>query len=62
MTLDDPSACPPDVHIFTRSKAPFIDLPDGVPAFEVFYSMQAQWPPDSLARFDALETRRLGKG
>lgn len=62
MTLDDPAVCPPDVHIFTRSKAPFIDLPEDVRAFDVFYSMKAEWPADSLARFDALDTRRLGKG
>lgn len=62
MTLDAPDACPPDVHIFTRTKAPFIDLPEDVRAFDVFYSMQAEWPAESLARFDALGTRRLGMG
>ncbi|GJL97365.1 MAG: aldehyde-activating protein [Hyphobacterium sp.] len=62
MTLDAPDACPPDVHIFTRTKAPFIDLPESARAFEVFYSMQAEWPAASLDRFDALGTRRLGKG
>ncbi|MEE2525965.1 GFA family protein [Hyphobacterium sp. HN65] len=60
MTLDAPEACPPDVHIFTRSKMPFIDLPNGAKAFEVFYDMQAEWPAASLARYDALKTRRLG--
>ena len=62
MTLDTPESCPPDVHIFTRSKVPFIDLPDGARAFEVFYDMQAEWPAASLIRFDALGTRRLGGG
>lgn len=62
MTLDAPDACPPDVHIFTRTKAPFIDLPGDVRAFEVFYNMQAEWPAGSLERFDALGTRRLGMG
>ena len=36
-TLDEPSAIEPDVHIFTRSKLPWVTLPEGVPAFEVFY-------------------------
>ena len=62
MTLDVPDGCPPDVHIFTRTKAPFIDLPGDVRAFEVFYNMQAEWPAGSLERFDALGTRRLGLG
>ena len=34
-TLDDPSSIEPDVHIFTRSKLPWVALPEGVPAFEV---------------------------
>jgi len=36
-TLDDPDACPPDVHIFTDSKQPWIALSDDVPAFGEFY-------------------------
>ena len=35
-TLDDPSAVTPDVHIYTRSKVPWVTLPESVPAFEVF--------------------------
>jgi len=34
-TLDDPTALKPDVHIFTRSKQPWVGLPADVPAFEV---------------------------
>jgi hypothetical protein len=52
-TLDDPSSVAPDVHIFTRSKLPWVTLPDGVPAFEVFYDMQALWPAASLERVRA---------
>src|SRR6188508_1100070 len=36
-TLDEPSSVAPDVHIFTRSKLPWVTIPDSVPAFEVFY-------------------------
>jgi len=49
-TLDDPTAMPPDVHIYTRSKLPWIALPAGVPAFEAYYSSRELWPADSLAR------------
>ena len=28
-TLDDSAACPPDAHIFTRSKLPWVALPEG---------------------------------
>jgi hypothetical protein len=49
-TLDDPTALKPDVHIFTRSKQPWVALPDGVPAFEAYYNASKLWPADSLAR------------
>lgn len=52
-TLDDRAALKPDVHIFTRSKLPWVRLPDDQPAFEVYYDMQALWPPESLARREA---------
>ena len=52
-TLDDPNGMPPDAHIFTRSKLPWVALPADVPAFEVFYDMKELWPPESLARRDA---------
>ena len=53
-TLDVPSSVTPDVHIYTRSKLPWVALPSGVPAFEVFYDTKALWPADSLARVQAV--------
>jgi hypothetical protein len=53
-TLDEPSGVAPDVHIFTRSKLPWITLPDSVPAFEVYYDSRALWPAASLERLDAV--------
>jgi len=52
-TLDDPAALSPDVHIFTRSKQPWIALPEGVLSFEAFYDLKAVWPPESLRRLRA---------
>jgi hypothetical protein len=49
-TLDDPERLPPDVHIFTRSKLSWLNLPEGVPAFEVYYDMAKLWSAESLAR------------
>ena len=49
-TLEDPSALRPDVHIFTRSKLPWVVLPPEVPAFDVYYETEKLWPTDSLAR------------
>src|SRR5438552_13639846 len=55
-TLDEPSSVAPDVHIFTRSKLPWITLPDSVPAFDVYYDSKALWPAASLERLEAVMT------
>ena len=53
-TLEDPGAVSPDVHIYTRSKLPWIELPASVPAFEAYYDVEALWPAASLERRKAL--------
>ncbi len=55
-TLDDPTALTPDVHIYTRSKQPWVRLPEDVPSFEVFYETRRLWPPESLARLQQAST------
>jgi hypothetical protein len=52
-TLDDPSSVAPDVHIYTRSKLPWVELPDDVPAFAVYYDTEKLWPAASLERLAA---------
>jgi hypothetical protein len=52
-TLDEPSSVAPDVHIFTRSKLPWVTLPEEVPAVEVYYDSKALWPAESLERLRA---------
>lgn len=47
-TLDDPHAIRPNAHIFTRTKVPWVTLPEGVPAFEVYYDLRKEWPAASL--------------
>jgi hypothetical protein len=49
-TLNDPSLLPPDVHIYTRSKLPWITLPPDRPAFEAYYDSTKLWPAASLER------------
>jgi hypothetical protein len=56
-TLDEPSSVDPDVHIFTRSKLPWVVLPEGVPAFDVYYDLNELWPEESLSRLGALMER-----
>ena len=49
-TLDSPEAVRPDVHIFTRSKVPWLELPPDAHAFKEFYKLSDVWPEQSLAR------------
>lgn len=53
-TLDEPAALPPDAYIFTRSKLPWVGLPPGAPAFDIYYEMEKLWPAESLARRRAI--------
>ena len=53
-TLDDPATLAPAAHIFTRSKLPWVILPEKVPAFPIYYDMGALWPTASLERRRAI--------
>jgi hypothetical protein len=56
-TLDDPDLLPPDVHIYTASKQPWVMLPDAAEQFGAFYSgkdMVRLYGEDGAARFKAL--------
>lgn len=54
-TLDDPDRLPPDVHIFTASKQPWVAIPEGAPDFAAYYDRESVWPAASLARRAALQ-------
>lgn len=49
-TLGNPDTIMPDVHIYTRSKLPWVRLPEGARAFEAYYDMKTEWPPESQIR------------
>ena len=53
-TLDEPDAMPPDIHIFTMSKQPWVVLPQGATAVPEFYDIPKTWPAESLERGKAL--------
>jgi hypothetical protein len=52
-TLDDPSSVEPDVHIYTRSKVPWVVIPEGVPAYTAYYDPEKLWPAASFERLRA---------
>lgn len=57
-TLEDPDRLPPDIHIFTASKQPWVVLPPGTPAVAEYYHRDKYWPPESLERRRALLEKR----
>jgi hypothetical protein len=52
-TLDRPERVPPDIHIFTSSKQPWVVLPPDIPAVPEFYDINRYRPPRSLRRREA---------
>ena len=55
-TLDEPDRLPPDIHIYTMSKQPWVVLPEGARAVEAFYDFKAIWPAESVARLRAAKS------
>ena len=53
-TLDDAGGFPPDIHIFTSTKQPWVVLPEGTPAVPEYYKAAEHWPKESLERRAAL--------
>ena len=49
-TLDNPDLAPPDIHIFTESKQPWVELSLDIPAVAQYYSRKDYWPEESIAR------------
>ena len=57
-TLDDPDRLPPDIHIFTASKQPWVVLPTDTPAMPEYYDSARHWPAESLERRRAVLAKR----
>jgi hypothetical protein len=53
-TLDQPDRLPPDIHIFTSSKQPWVVLPQGTPSVAEYYDRKQYWPEESVARREVL--------
>lgn len=53
-TLDDPDQFPPDVHIFTSTKQPWVVLPPDTQAVDEYYDTQETWSEESLERRSVL--------
>lgn len=57
-TLDEPARLPPDIHIFTSTRQPWVVIPPGARVAEEFYDIPSTWPSDSLERRRALRKEK----
>jgi len=57
-TLDEPDHLPPDIHIFTESKQPWVVLSPEIPAVSEYYDRDEYWPVESLERRNAAMTNQ----
>ena len=55
-TLDEPDRLPPDIHIYTSSKQPWVTIPPDMKSVAEFYDPAKVWSEESRARYRA--TRR----
>jgi hypothetical protein len=53
-TLDTPDLVPPDIHIFTASRQPWVVIPATMRSVPQYYDREQVWPADSLARRQAI--------
>lgn len=53
-TLERPGDCPPDIHIFTSTKLPWLVLDERVPVVAEYYRRSEMWPDWALERFEVL--------
>ena len=51
-TLDNPKKFPPQVHIFTKDKDPWLNLSEDVICFKEMYDQKKIWPEDSLNKYN----------
>jgi len=59
-TMDDPAACPPDIHIYVSSKQPWVALPTDARTAAEFYDLATTWPAESLERLRIVKAKAGG--
>lgn len=52
-TLRQPHLLPPDIHIYTTTRLPWVAIPASARAVPEYYDPDEIWPAESIARFRA---------
>ena len=53
-TLDEPSDFSPDIHIYTSTKLPWVNLTGEIPVVSEYYDFKEYWPEESIKRREAV--------
>ena len=53
-TLNQAIEYAPDVHIYAKSRLPYLPLAPDIPQFDEFYNIKSLWPERSLVRLKSL--------
>ena len=60
-TMDRPGDYPPDIHIFTSSKLPWVTFPDRARVVAEFYNLDEVWSDDAKERRRIMRDRAAKK-
>ena len=60
-TMDNPGEYPPDIHIFTSSKLPWVTFPDGARVVAEFYNLDEVWSDEAKERRRIMRDRAAKK-
>jgi hypothetical protein len=60
-TMDSPGEYPPDIHIFTSSKLPWVTFPDRARVVAEFYNLDEVWSDDAKERRRIMRDRAARK-
>ena len=60
-TMDSPGEYPPDIHIFTSSKLPWVTFPDRARVVAEFYNLDEVWSDDAKERRRIMRDRAAKK-
>lgn len=56
-TMDDPGQCPPDIHIFTSSRQPWVTFGPSEKVVPEFYNLKDVWSDEARERRRAMRER-----
>lgn len=54
--LEEGHGIEPDIHIYTRSKVPWVEIPRSITSVPEFYRRSEHWSEESILRYKSMDT------